>query len=136
MVLRSLSKLRLMKKNVSKVPKLNREASQSRFPPVTRTIPLMIIPHKSRVNTGTFCREMVASFFGRTPWRAMAKSARDPPMREAMITEVVAKSADIATNCRMKILLVTVFSANSSGALVDPRSFQSTTPTATIETLM
>jgi len=39
-------------------------------------------------------------------------------MREAMITDVVAKSADIATNCRMKILSVTVFNANSIGAII------------------
>ena len=113
-----------MKKNVSRVPKLKMDASQSRLPPVRRTIPLMTIPHNSIVNTGTPRREMVDSTSGRTPRRAIANRARDPPMMEAMITEVVANSADTATNSRMKILSVTAFSANSSGALEDPSASQ------------
>jgi hypothetical protein len=41
-------------------------------------------------------------------------------LTEDIITEVVANSADIATNCRIKILSVTVFNANSSGSSRSP----------------
>ena len=124
----------LMKKKVNRVPKLKIEASQSRFPPFTRTMPLMMSPHIRIVNMGTSWREIVDNTSGRTPCRAMAKSARDPPIIEAMITDVVANSADISTNCRMNILSVTVFNANSSGAPEAPRSCQFTIPAATTDT--
>ena len=87
-----------MKKNVRSVSKLKRDASQSIFPPVIRTIAPIAIPVMRTVTNGTLWRDIKARRDGRTPCRAMAKSARDAPMIEDMITDVVAKRADIAMN--------------------------------------
>ena len=129
-------RLKFIKKNVINVPKLKIDAKTSRLPEAMTTMADIAIPAISTVNIGTPPFEILENTLGSTSFRDIENKALEPPIIEARITEVVAKSADMATNSRISKLFVATVRAVSIGAADVPKICQFTKPTAISETPM
>ena len=117
MVLLNCKRLKLINANVNSVPKLKMDASASKLPDATTTIRAIEIPLIITVIIGMPLSEILEKTYGITSCRAMQNKALEPPIIDDNITEVVAKSADMATNSSIQMLLVATPRAVSSGAV-------------------